>query len=351
MKKWMIPAIHLLLWTLLLISNSYDLYSSHDDYINKAVQASGLNKILFVYIFNFSYIIVFLVAFYGAYFLVGPYLFIRKKYAKAFGYLILVLIAMVITRYLIEFHIILPYLKFHNYFGHSVELAYYIKNCIFFTYKYCLLGLVAYFLIASNRIEKEKKELEKEKVQAELLFLKSQINPHFLFNTINDIYSLTYRKDDQAPVALLKLSSLLRYILYNENSPKIILTKELSYIEDYMELVRIGNKGMVYIDYQVDVVDAEHSIEPLLLIPIIENIFKHGVIDDPSRPAYIHIQLKENQFKIKCSNYVKKQYKDQTGGIGLKNVKRRLELLYPETHRFIVQQKENTFNCSLEVLL
>ena len=351
MKKWVFFGIHVLLWILLLLSNAIDMYASQDEYITKFIQASGWNKTLYVLVFNLAHLIVFLVSFYGAYFLIGPYLFIKKKYSRAILYFLVVLFAMVVTRYLIEFHVLLPYLKFDNYFGRAIEPWPYIKNCILYTYRYCLLGLVAYFLVASNHIEKEKKELERAKVEAELSFLKSQINPHFLFNSINDIYSLTYRKDDQAPVALLKLSSLLRYMLYNEGSGKIPVSKELAYIDDFMDLHRISCKGLVFIDYQVKGSTNENRIEPLLLIPLVENIFKHGVIDDPLNPAKIHIQIDKNHFKLFCSNQIKKQYKDETGGIGLTNVARRLELLYSGKHTFNIQKKENKFNCTLELIL
>jgi two-component system LytT family sensor kinase len=350
-KKWIPVLLHVLVWFVLLANGYYDSISGHFDYFEKAVKSSGLNRYLFYFIFNFTYLIDFLVAFYGAYFFVAPFLFLQKKYFRALLNLGLVLAAMVLTRYLGEFHILLPYLKFDNYLGHAFQLWDYSQNCILYTYRYCLFGLVIYFIEYSNRLEKEKKEIEKEKIQAELSFLRSQINPHFLFNTINDIYSLTYQKDDRAPEALLKLSSILRYMLHDGISEKVMLQKELSYLEDYIELQRIGLKGKLYINYTVEGKIDQQQITPLLLIPFVENIIKHGVIDDTLNPAVLNIKISNSDFNLYCRNKIRQRQKDNTGGIGLSNVKRRLELLYPEKHQFTIQNDIVEFNCSLQLNL
>jgi hypothetical protein len=350
MKKWVFISLHILAWSLLLASATRDLYKAHNAYIDKSILESGLNRGFYSFIFNLGYFLSFLVAFYGAYFLVGPYLF-RKKYIKAIVFLVFVLAAIVITRYIAEFHLLLPYLKFDNYRGHPFQAKYYIENCISYTYKYCLFGLVFYFLVISYRIEREKKEIEKEKIQAELSFLKSQINPHFLFNTINDIYSLTYQKDDKAPGALLKLSSILRYMLDEGIKEKVLLERELFYVSDYIELQVIGSKNNITIDFKIEGDIKGQQIAPLILIPFAENIFKHGVVNDAGEKALLHILIENDYFKLISRNKIKDQQKDKTGGIGLNNVKRRLELLYPGKHSFNVAKENGIFSCSLEINL
>ncbi len=350
-KKWIPVSIHVLVWSLFLISNYLDSSSVHLDFFEKPISDSGLNRNLFHFIFNFTYLIDFLVAFYGAYFFVAPYLFIQKKYWRAFLNLTLVFVAIVLTRYLGEFHILLPYLKYNNYPNRGFELWAYTKNCIFYTYRYSLFGLVIYFVENSNRLEKEKKEIEKEKIQAELSFLKSQINPHFLFNTINDIYALTYQKDDRAPEALLKLSSILRYMLHEGVLDKVMLQRELSYLEDYIELQRIGFKDKLYINLNLEGKVDHQQIAPLILIPFVENIFKHGVFNDPQNPPVVNIEISDSDFNLYCSNKIRQQQKDNTGGIGLSNVKRRLELLYPDKHHFSFQHDNTQFTCSLRLNL
>lgn len=351
MKKWTHPALHITIWAALLINSIQDAYTTTDKHFAALIRSSGLNTGWFALIFNSGYLLVSLVAFYGAYFFVGPLLFITKKYIRASLHLIAVLVIMVLTRYLVEFHILLPYLRFDNYFGHTPEMKYYIENCVLYTYKYCLAGLVVYFLVASYLFEEDKKQIEKEKIQAELSFLRSQINPHFLFNTINDIYALTYQKNDQAPEALLKLSSMLRYMLQEGATGKIELAKEIAYLRDYIELQRIGLKNQLYFLFKVEGEIDQQQISPLLLIPFAENIFKHGVIDDPLYPAQLRITLQNHSFQLYSINKIARLQKDSLGGIGLNNVRRRLELLYPEKFTFKVTEKENMYQCHLQLKL
>ena len=347
MKKWLFISLHIIVWALLLASNTIERYEVHNENIDKSIIASGLSRGSYLFIFNIGYLFDFLVAFYGAYFFVGP--FIRKQHFKAVVYLIFVLALMVVVRYVFEFHVLLPYLKFDNYLGHPFQLRYYVENCIGYTFQYCLFGLVAYFLVSSNRLEKEKKEIQKEKIQAELSFLKSQINPHFLFNTINDVYALTFQKDDKAPDALLKLSSMLRYMLDEGIKEKVRLEKELSYVNDYIELQVIGSKNKICIDFTIEGKMSSQEIAPLILIPFAENIFKHGIINDLNEKPLIFVQIENDHLRLTTRNKIKHQEKDKTAGIGLNNVKRRLELMYPGKYSFKVENENNNFSCLLEI--
>jgi hypothetical protein len=351
MKKWVTITLHFVVWTLLLLSNVRDFYEIHSEYFDKSIIASGLSKGWYAFLFNLAYMMDFLVAFYGTYLYVGPFLFLKKKYLRAVINLFLVLAVMVVTRYAIEFHFLIPYLKYDNYFGNPFQPTYYIENCIGYTYRYCLFGLLVYFLVTSNRLEKEKRETEKEKIQAELSFLKSQINPHFLFNTINDIYALAYKKDDKTPYALLKLASMLRYMLKEGALESVLVKSELSYLRDYIELQEIGSKGKLYLQFTVIGDTTNQYIAPLLLIPFVENIFKHGIVNDPDYPATFKIEIEQSLLKLHCRNQIKQKEKDYTSGIGLSNVQRRLELLYPNKHSFKVNNHANTFSCFLQMQL
>jgi hypothetical protein len=208
--------------------------------------------------------------------------------------------------------------------------------------------------------EKERlaKELEKLNTETELKYLKSQINPHFLFNSLNSIYSLALQKSDLAPDLILKLSDILRYILYDGSEKKVSLSQEIKYLKSYLELekVRHGSRMDLHIDIQGDT-DA-HEIAPMLLIPFVENSFKHGLGKDMAN-GYVKVQVntqgEDLHFEIANSKPRHgseiSQQNGYQGGIGLINVKKRLNLLYPKQHKLAVTVTETEFSVALDIKL
>ena len=348
-KKHLYPILHVLAWAILLSGDIYDYVHTPREYLTGSIEASGLPIALYYPALSLCYLLVPLAGFYGFYFFVGPAVFVLRKPVKAIAVVVAMLAAMVLIRFLMEYGIVLPLLKMDNYRGHTPEVWWYIQNCIGYSYKSCLFGLIVYFIMASQKAERERKEIEREKIQAELSFLRSQVNPHFLFNTINDIYALTYQKSDLAPDALLKLSGILRYMLYEGNRESVSLVKELEYMQDYIALQRIGLKDQLYLDVKVEGEAGNMQVASLLLIPFFENIFKHGVLDNPQHPAILHIHIAPGKLSLQSSNLVKKQQKDSVHGIGLQNVERRLQLLYAGRHIFEAKLQQDSFICSLEL--
>ncbi|WP_310556014.1 histidine kinase [Flavobacterium sp.] len=183
----------------------------------------------------------------------------------------------------------------------------------------------------SEKLREKQQLLEKEKLETELNFLKAQINPHFLFNTLNNIYALAIKKSDQTPDVVIKLSKLLRFVLYETKATRIAINKEIQFLNDYIELekIRYNNRLKIEFNYKIDSDSA--TIVPLLLIPFVENAFKHGASETISK-GFIKIQLKvennelffqvDNTFEYVSENEIR-------DGIGLKNLKRQLELMYP----------------------
>ncbi|WP_020532114.1 sensor histidine kinase [Flexithrix dorotheae] len=200
--------------------------------------------------------------------------------------------------------------------------------------------------------EKEATQLKNEKLQAEMRFLKSQINPHFLFNALNNAYTLSYIKSEQAPEVILKLSDILRYIIYECEADKVPLEKEITYIQNYIDLqkIRLDNVENITTEFLID--DKEIEIEPMLFIPFIENSFKHSHIEDEEN-GWVKITLKTGSGKIifivENSVPVAQFTKDKVGGIGLDNVKKRLELLYPEKYVLLVNPLKEKFIVHLEI--
>lgn len=232
---------------------------------------------------------------------------------------------------------------FQIYSGHRHHHFYpaMIYGPIFFSI--VAFALSTSFKITSEwfRNEKIKKEMENEKLTSELAFLKSQVNPHFLFNILNNICSLARKKSDDTENAIIKLSQIMRYMLYDSKDEKVSLEKEIEYLQNYIELQRMRISEKVVIRFTIEGKPDSLMIEPLLLIPFVENAFKHGVsyLED----CIINISLKINpdQLIFNVQNLiVKKGAEDipSESGIGLKNVVRRLELLYPERHEIKIEE-------------
>ena len=203
---------------------------------------------------------------------------------------------------------------------------------------------------AINR--KNQKELEKQVLSAELLFLKSQINPHFLFNTLNNIYALTITKSDSAPEAVLKLSNMMRYMLHDSASERVMLAEEVDYLKSFISLqeLRIVNPRRVQVSIQLP--SEDFLIAPLLLIPTIENAFKHADFSGvDNRVITINIRVNNCKLVLEVENRFKPFEKDTTSGVGLKNLKRRLDLIYPEKYTLVINEHTNTYYTKLEVIL
>ncbi|MGE5518806.1 MAG: sensor histidine kinase [Candidatus Dadabacteria bacterium] len=202
--------------------------------------------------------------------------------------------------------------------------------------------------------QKETEVLAKEKTKAELQLLKAQVHPHFLFNTLNNIYFFTLTNSSQAPVMIKKLSDLLQYILHECDQPLVPLEKEIKMLRDYMALekIRYGENIEMTID-----VEGNYNgimIHPLLLIPFVENSFKHGASKMISHPwVKLQINIKDNllHFSIENSKPTDNETFPGKGNIGLKNVRKRLELLYPGRHALNIVTQANSYIVSLELKL
>lgn len=231
---------------------------------------------------------------------------------------------------------------------HRTFLGYYV-GAIFTSTFFIFLSTAFRFSVYWFVNEKLRKNLENEKLTAELAFLKSQINPHFLLNSLNNIYSLAYQRAEKTPEAILKLSEIMRYMLYESNDAQVELAKEVRYLENYIELQKIRYKDSAFVDLDVACNEHEHTIVPLILIPFVENAFKHGVVNDPENPVTIRICIEQKKLLFTVHNKKNLQNKDETGGIGFHNVKRRLDLLYAGKYRLKIDDQPLTYTCELSL--
>ena len=202
------------------------------------------------------------------------------------------------------------------------------------------------------RLKQAAQKLRMEKQQAELNYLKSQTNPHFLFNTLNNIYSLSRIKSDLAPESILRLSKILRFMLYETSGDFIAIEQELKIITDYIELEKLRYDETLSITFNQDVENMRQAIPPLLLMPLVENAFKHGVSETRSRPFIdIHLSIRGRQLSFVVKNSSEGTTEDRVvENIGLSNLRRQLELLYTE-YNLIAHQGNGLFTASLKINL
>lgn len=231
-------------------------------------------------------------------------------------------------------------------------------NSLIFNLPAYLLTIAAStaYKVLSDRISSDKYEQAKqeETLKTELSFLRSQISPHFVFNILNNITALARLKSDALEPTVMKLSSLLRYMLYETNEEKVSLQTEIEYLQSYIDLQqqRFGSKAVINITLETGNMALE--IEPMLLIPFVENAFKHGIsmIEEPQIDISLHIREKTLQFSVSNKyNTDAEEIKDKTSGIGLANVKRRLNLLYGKEHELTISRSGGWYKVFLQLNL
>lgn len=226
------------------------------------------------------------------------------------------------------------------------------KGSVFMTYVsvistqsiYAITGTLFRFTIDWFKNSRQQEMLEKQNITNELALLRSQINPHFLFNTLNNIHAFVYRDQDKTAYGIIKLSEIMRYMLYETNSEKVLLEKELKYVQNYIDLQRLRVKNPDYIDIKVEGNIYGKMIPPLLLITFIENAFKHGRKNSPSPGISVLLKSEENSMYFEVSNYITQRNDDESNefkGFGLKNLQRRLDLIYKNEYKLeIVKDNE-----------
>lgn len=209
------------------------------------------------------------------------------------------------------------------------------------------IGVFAFSLLL--KIRERLKQTETEKANAELSYLKAQINPHFLFNTLNSIYSLAILKNEKTADAVVKLSDMMRYVLNDSNANFVVLEKELNYITNYIDLQRMRLTSNVILTYVCEGSVIDKKIAPLVLIPFIENAFKHGVNSEENSDIDIHISISETELKLQVKNNCVSTNNNtlNKSGLGIENTRKRLNLLYPQNYTLNIIEKDSMFTVIL----
>lgn len=204
------------------------------------------------------------------------------------------------------------------------------------------------------KYDKQKREVENDKLKAELSMLKAQINPHFFFNVLNNICSLARSKSDKTETAIIKLSQLMRYNIYDQKEDKVNLKNEVQFIEDYIDIQKMRIADSVKITFTKNGNLDLYSIEPMLLFPFVENAFKHGISYEEESKITIDLNIKENQLFFYVYNTVNEANKNEAGkfkGIGLQNVLKRLDLLYADLYSINIQEENKSYEVHLNIKL
>lgn len=210
---------------------------------------------------------------------------------------------------------------------------------------------IIFFLVVSTvyRLVLDKIGSEKIQLATELKFLRSQVSPHFLFNVLNNLVSMARYKSDLLEPSLIKLSGLMRYMLYEADESKVSTAKEIDYIKSYIELQKMRFEEDIDIRINIQDEDNGYTIEPMLLIPLVENAFKHGVAIGNNQFISVNLTITDYTLSLSVKNSFVKDgsSKDSNSGIGLNNLKARLNLLYPQRHKLTIEESKDVFNANL----
>ena len=310
--------------------------------------------------------------FYANYFILAPRLLLKKR-ILLYVMVSIVFLAMVVWIVLFVFpDPVIPtvenFEKVKNMYPFIREIPYeefkqfeenvpMLKNVPYFlgavfSFSFFLLGGI--FRLMKNFYHRERitKEKEMRRTQTELQFLRTQLNPHFLFNSLNSIYSLVRNKSNDAPEAVITLSELMRYMLYEANQEQVLLKKEIAYIKNYIYLqrLRLSNSEKVKLNVQGNY--EKKRIYPLLLITFIENAFKYGTDFKGATDVQIRIQVIKNELVLSVKNIIGSYKKDKdSSGIGLINIENRLQLLYPRAHSLTIVKENGYYEVLLKITL
>lgn len=338
MKRKTIILIHLLFWFYMINQALFPLYVGNlkemavppVDYLKDMAYSVILNAFTF----------------YAVYFAFPPVYSLRRKFLAVLATIGL-LGALTLARYGIS------WVVYNHSFLFRGSGMHYSYGWIWNELRLCVItGIYAVlirFLIRAFEAQHLRSELINQRQAGELALIKAKVNPHFLFNTLNNIYSLVYKKSDEAPEAVMKFSSIMRFVLSEANSETILLNKEIEYMKSYVELQNLRIREPGYVVLSISGMTEGKTIAPMLLIPLVENAFKHG--SKRHQPGItISLRVENGKILFQVVNFLKEGFSSaevQPGALGLNNIKRRLELTYPGKHQFTATKDNGQFIVNL----
>ena len=289
----------------------------------------------------------FVSSFYVAYSLLVPILLKRQRTFIKTAKFIVVYLGF-ITVYLV-------YMKYLNeqFYEREVRAFYtYIFSVLYYCSLYMFMGAFSRLAINGLKLVFQKSQLEKQNLKSELALLRSQINPHFLFNTLNNMHSFTHTDPDKTAFSIIKLSEIMRYMLTESDSDKVLLEQEIEYIKSYIALQNLRFSDKEYVNFEIIGDPGGIEIAPMIFIPFVENAFKHG--DKKQKTPGINIKLKfdETTIYFEVTNIIRKIKSveiDEYNGFGLENLERRLQLAYPDKYKLDIVTSNNQYITKLNI--
>jgi hypothetical protein len=333
-------AIHILFWVIYFIGY----------FITLSSENSTLFTINNLDVFNITFLFTTTSAFYL------NYIYILKNSFKShnlgtilFGFII-AFSYFIAVRYLMEEVVVFYVFGYRNYFE-DTTVAYYVLDNMHWASTPILASSILWIVINFIRALQKQVLITEEKKRAEIQFLKSQINPHFIFNTLNNIYSLVVSKSENALNAIEKLSEIMRFTTYETQKEQININDEVTYMRSLIDLEGIRMSKPIQIQLEVTIENKNLEIPPYLMLPFVENGIKHAVIDDPKNPALVAITCTKNSLTIVAENKINHKLKDEHSGIGFENLQKRLNYYFPERHNWNIHEDETFFKSILTIQL
>lgn len=338
---------HLLFWIV------YTLYTLFLKVWDDADQFKFYNALHLLTLIPMTMVLVYI----NLYFLMPRFYYTRKYFTYALTLFLLMLAWGVYLRY-ISYKIWLPWDYVHNYEDYAMSPKRFfvplriIRNTLEF---YPVVALTMLIKIMSDlyRNEKRMREMQAAQFNTELSYLKAQLHPHFFFNTLNSLYSLTLQRSEAAPDMVLQLSNLMHYVLYEANANQVPLQQDIDHLQHYINIERTRFADRLDLSFHYSGSITGKRIAPLLLLPFVENAFKHGLTNETAKTwITIDIKVLDNQLFFKAENSFKRAaVTKEHAGVGLLNVKRRLELTYPGRYTLTIREQDEVFSVDLKITL
>jgi len=341
MKKQQEIAVHLGFWVLFIGMNFlFDILNSEKEL-----------PLLWSTLQQIGFVLVQMIVFYINYLYICPKTIPQKKWFLLILGQVFLLFLFPGLRHIIEEIIIYEITGNHNYPIQSQLTPYYVYDNSYYSVRIILFGLVFYFLKTVWNHTHRINELQLENKQAELQNLKNQLSPHFLFNTLNSFYSDLMDTHPKTAEDVLKLSDMLRYVTYENEKDEVSLESEIQFIQNYIDLFSRRFDNQISVEFEYKKQSNFETIPSLLLIHFVENAFKHGISNDHSKPIKIDLKTNENRLLFRVENFYQSSENYDESGIGYKNVRQRLELLFQKNYTLEVQETNDYYKIELNIPL